>query len=153
MVRSSRFLWLMVWLSLTIASQAASARILKVLPHYLDDEGRHSLSPSLYERDAYQAFLRANPDKRSALRFDINWKARGAGSERLTLRLELRSSGREATEPLVIERPVKAGRFFGTWSSLHLEGETYRGFGQLIAWRATLWRQDELLAEQKSFLW
>jgi hypothetical protein len=29
----------------------------------------------------------------------------------------------------------------------------YRQFGELIAWRATLWDDDKLLSEQKSFLW
>ena len=45
------------------ASSARVARITKVLPHLLDDKGRHTLSPSLYERDAYQAELRKNPDR------------------------------------------------------------------------------------------
>ena len=49
-----------------------------MLPHYLDKEGRHTLSPSLYERDAYQAILRQNPEKRGGMRFDVQWKARGA---------------------------------------------------------------------------
>ncbi len=35
------------------AAGAASARIAKVLPQLLDLEGRHALSPSLYDRDAY----------------------------------------------------------------------------------------------------
>lgn len=136
----------------SLCLEAGSARILKVLPHYLDEEGRHSLSPSLYERDAYQAFLRANPDKRSALRFDINWKARNAKNAPLVLRLELRSGSRDLLHPLVLEKPVKPG-FFRRWSSLKLDGEDYTTFGQLIAWRATLWEGTELRAEQKSFLW
>jgi hypothetical protein len=39
------------------------------------------------------------------------------------------------------------------WDSLTLGGADYKNLGSLIAWRATLWRGDELLAEQKSFLW
>jgi hypothetical protein len=31
---------------------AAEGRVIKVLPHLFDSQGRHSLSPSLYERDA-----------------------------------------------------------------------------------------------------
>lgn len=142
---------LVLLLASSLGLQAGSARILKVLPHYLDEQGRHSLSPSLYERDAYQAFLRANPDKRSALRFDVNWKARSAKGP-LVLKLELRGSARDVLQPLVVERPVKP-HFFNHWSSLKLEGDDYATLGQLIAWRATLWEGGELRAEQKSFLW
>jgi hypothetical protein len=39
------------------------------------------------------------------------------------------------------------------WDSLVLGGADYKNFGELIAWRATLWRDDQLLSEQKSFLW
>jgi hypothetical protein len=145
--------WLLLWLCSSLCLQAASARIIKVLPHYLDLEGRESLSPSLYERDAYQAILRKNPAKRSALRFDINWKAKGRRGERLILRIELRSSGRDPLQPIVLQRTVLPPRFFSAWSGLLLEGQDYRDFGNIIAWRASLWRGDELLAEQKSFLW
>ncbi len=88
-------LWLLIWICSCVASSADTAKIFKVLPHYLDQQGKHSLSPSLYDRDAYQAFLRDNPDKRSALRFDINWKAKRSKSEQLVLRIELRGSGRD----------------------------------------------------------
>ncbi len=130
-----------------------TARILKVLPEYIDEKGRNTLHPSLYERDAYQAILRKDPTKRSALRFDINWKAKAKRGEMLLLRIELRSSGREPGQPIVLERLVRPGRLFSTWSSLRLEGEDYRNFGQLIAWRVTLWQGGQLLAEQKSYLW
>ncbi len=142
-----------LWLCSSLCLQASSAKVLKVLPHYLDLEGRESLSPSLYERDAYQFLLRNHPEKRSALRFDVNWKARRSAGEKLILRLELRSSGQGMAQPLVLERPVRPKRFFSSWSSLRLEGEEYQNFGQLLAWRVTLWRDDQLLAEQKSFLW
>lgn len=146
-------LGLWVCLLATGVSQADSARILKVLPHYVDQEGRHSLSPSLYERDAYQELLRNNPELRATLRFDINWKAKRVKTDKLFLRLELRSSGRELSQPLVLEQPVERGWFSRGWSSLQIDPEIYKTFGQLVAWRASLWVGDELLAEQKSFLW
>jgi len=144
---------LLVWLCSGLGLQAGSPRIIKVLPHYLDKQSRHSLSPSLYERDAYQEFLRKNPDERAALRFDVNWTAKRSGSQRLLLRVELRSSGRDPADPIVLERMVRPARLFHTWSSLILEGDQYKEFGRLIAWRASLWRGKDLLAEQKSFLW
>src|ERR1051326_1208519 len=100
--------WLF-WIAFCLGVQAGSAKILKVLPQYLDEEGRHALSPSLYERDAYQYFLRKNPSKRGGLRFDVNWKAKGSKSETLILRLELRSSGHDLSQPTVLERTVRPG--------------------------------------------
>jgi hypothetical protein len=135
------------------STHAASARIKKVLPHYLDKEGRHTLAPSLYERDAYQARLRHNPSERSALRFDVNWKAVGVRNSNLKLRLAVRGSKGNLASPLVLETPVKARTRFGRWSALTLKGEPYENVGEIIAWHATLWDGETMLAEQKSFLW
>ena len=134
-----------------LESSAASGKIVKVLPHLLDREGRHALSPSLYERDAYQEHLRKNPQLRAGLRFDVHWKAREAGA--LKLRVEMR--GGHANEPttFVVEQPVKPPKLFSKWSALEVKGADYEKFGELLAWRATLWDGEALLAEQKSFLW
>ena len=134
------------------AVAAADAKVIKVLPHFLDLEGRHSLSPSLYERDAYQDYLKKNPDQRSALRFDVQWKAYRAGTN-LTLRLELRTSKTFLAKPLVLEQHLKRARWFSTWSALTIQADAYRQMGDLIAWRATLWDGEQRLAELKSFLW
>ncbi len=134
------------------SAQAASARIKKVLPHYLDKKGRHTLAPSLYERDAYQAHLRQNPSERSALRFDVNWRAGDNSHSNLQLRLELRTSKGDLAKPLVLETEVKASSLFSKWSALTLAGESYKNAGDLIAWRATLWDAETLFAEKKSFL-
>lgn len=133
--------------------QAANVRIIKVLPHYLDLDGREALSPSLYERDAYQALLRKNPDLRSALRFDIQWKAGGIKVSHLNLRLELRTSKNALVRPLILEQPVKKRRWFSSWSSLLLSGPEFKDLGNILAWRATLWDGEKMIAEKKSFLW
>ena len=137
----------------TLSAGASSAKILKVLPQYLDKEGRHALSPSLFERDAYQAHLRQHEEERAALRFAVQWKAKRNRAANLKLRLELRSSGRDVSQPFVLERPVQAPRLFSAWSTLRLAKEEYSRFGELIAWRASLWDGDQMLAEQRSFLW
>lgn len=130
---------------------ARNAEIKKVLPHLVDKEGRHTLSPSLYERDAYQEKLRLEPDLRHGLRFDVHWKARGYSQ--LTLRMEMRGTLENQPTTARLERPVKATRLFSRWSVLRLDGENYQKFGDLVAWRATLWEGDTLVAEHKSFLW
>ena len=130
---------------------AASARIHKLLPHYLDHNGHHALSPSLYDRDAYQALLRKNPELRSGLSLDINWK--GPRSTNLMLRVELRGIRGNTTTGKTLEKALKAPAFFSRWTSLTFTGEEYKAFGEITSWRATLWEGDKLLAEQRSFLW
>ena len=148
-----RLLFFGLWLGLSGMAQAGPIRILKVLPHFLDLEGRSSLSPSLYERDAYQAQLRRNPELRSALRFDVQWKARGVDPTRLKMRLELRGSKSHAEDPYVLEQAVKPRAWFSQWSAATLPAKTYEQLGDIIGWRVTLWEGDQCLAEQKSFLW
>lgn len=129
------------------AAQAGSGKVVKVLPHYLDQQGRHTLSPSLYERDAYQAHLRKHPAEISTLRFDVQW--RGSGGD-LKIRVEVR--GRNGTSPLILEQPVKSGAF-SKWSEILLTREQYQQLGEITAWRVTLWEDGQQQAESKSFLW
>ncbi len=133
--------------------EAASGRIYKVLPQFLDLEGRQSLSPSLYERDAYQDFLRHHPEKRSTLRFDVQWKAQSR-SARIKLRVEMRGSkANTLAKPIVVEQEVKPGWFGSKWASIPLTKEQYQELGDLVSWRATLWEGENLIGELKSFLW
>ena len=129
----------------------SSGRLLKVLPHYLDKEGRHTLSPSLYERDAYQAQLKRTPDARSGLRFDVQWKSHTNAP--LVLRVELRGSFEGKPTAAKLEVPLQRKGWSSRWTSVTLRDEEYRKFGEMIAWRAGLWQGETLLSEQKSFLW
>jgi hypothetical protein len=143
--------WLLViWLAAAGAAQAESAKILKVLPYYLDQKGRHAMRPSLYERDAYQAHLRKHPELRSALRFDVQWKA--FLLKELTLRVEARGNREGQVQLVVLETPLKKG-LLANWGTVTLSGEAYKRFGVLTAWRATLWSGGRQMAEQESFLW
>src|SRR5687767_192398 len=62
-------------IAFALTANAQSEKIVKVLPHFLDTKGRASISPSLFDRDAYQEVLRTSPKKRSGLRFGVQWKA------------------------------------------------------------------------------
>lgn len=130
---------------------AASARLVKVLPQFTDLQGRVALNPSLYERDAYQALLRNSPEKRSGLQFAVQWGSRD--TTRALLRIELRGNRGKLGTRATLEMPVKYRGLFTSWTKISLTGDAYRDFGELSAWRATLWEGDKLLAEQKSFLW
>ncbi len=151
---------LLIWLPLLLSlaavapAEAATGRVIKVLPHFLDTNRLHTLSPSLYERDAYQFYLRQHPDKRSTMRFDVHWKTKGAVYGPLKLRVELRGIA-EGNSPkqLVLEQPVEPGSWFSHWTAIALARDQFRDLGEVTAWRVTLWEADQMIGEQKSFLW
>ncbi len=139
---------------LTGQLDATTGRVIKVLPHFLDKEGRHTLHPSLFERDAYQAVLRANPDKRSGMRFDVQWKTKGAPAGPLTLKLELRGVARgNFPQELTLQQTVQPPKWFAHWTGFKLDEATYNQIGKVTAWRATLWEGDKMIGRQQSFLW
>ncbi len=148
---------LMVALMLAFAPVAVAAevtgKIVKVLPHLLDAQGRHTLSPSLFDRDAYQFHLRTHRDLVSGARFDIQWKAKRARVATLKIRLELLTTTSTKDRPLVFEQAVAANSRMARWKKIPVVGEDFEKAGELIAWRVTLWDGETLLAEQKSFLW
>jgi hypothetical protein len=143
----------LIVLTFVFCANAESAKVIKVLPQFLDLKGRNSVNPSLFDRDAYQNELRGSPSKRSALRFDVQWKAAYYQYDALTLRIE--GKGMKGKEPtnFTLEKSVKLGSIFSKWTALTLAGEKYQSFGELISWRATLVSGTNVVAEQKSFLW
>lgn len=150
-------MWLIVFVSAlaTVPGSAATGRLIKVLPEYLDAKGRTSVSPSLYDRDAYQAVLRQHPERRSGIRYYVQWKIKGHPSAPLKAKVELRGPAQgKLPKHTVLEEtlPAKTG-WFGHWVGLTLSGDAYRQFGGVVAWRVTLWEGTNLLAEQRSFLW
>src|SRR5271154_765881 len=140
-------------LSAAFASDIATGRIVKVLPLLLDAKSQDAISPSLYDRDAYQVYLREHTNEISAVRYDILWKASNVGDAKLKLRMELRGvDTNNLPHQITLEQTVTP-KFFRRWTSLKLEGDDYKNFGAITCWRATLWSGDQMLGEQKSFLW
>jgi len=152
-----RLTWLMSFffvLSAPWLSQAATGRVIKVLPLFTDLQGRVAISPSLYDRDAYQVILRDHPEQRSGIRYDVQWKTKGPVWSPLKLRAELRGTAQgNLPKELVLEKMVEAGGKFSHWTNLLLTGDDYKGLVEVTAWRVTLWEGDEMIGEQKSFLW
>lgn len=135
------------------APAARTARVLKVLPLLLDLQGHDAVSPSLFDRDAYQAYLLRHTNEVSAIRFDVLWKASNARGAKLKLRAELRGVGDQGAPRLTtLETEVTPG-FFRSWTSLKLAGDDLKNFGSLVAWRVTIWDGGQLLGERQSFLW
>ena len=127
---------------------ARPGKISKVLPHWLDLQGRHTLSPSLLERDAYQAKLRADRSLCSGIRFDVKWATNTGGT--VKLQLELRVTG--VAKPIVLERAIKPNRR-GGWDVVTLDGGAFKAIGKIIAWRVRLLDSEIEMAERRSFLW
>jgi hypothetical protein len=155
-----RWLFTLLVLGLMTGPVAAGTEgeIYKVLPQFLDKKGRNSVSPSLYDRDAYQAHLRKHPTEISALRFAIQWKAKAPESETLKMRVELRGEALHLAEgelprQSTLEHDVHQHRRSNNWTSIRLSAEQYKTFGEITAWRVSLWDGDRLLSEQQSFLW
>jgi hypothetical protein len=152
--RTTSLLLLLLFCLAGSAAQAATGRVVKVLPHLLNLEGKHSLSPSLYERDAHQAYLRQNPQQVGGMRYDVHYKIRGGQFGSLRLKVELRGIAQgQLPRQVVLEQEVRATGWFGRWAEVPFQGQAYRDFGTVTAWRVTLWEGDQLLSEQASFLW
>jgi hypothetical protein len=133
------------------ATRSAAPALVKVLPHHLDAQGRSALSPSLFDRDAYQAQLRKDANRRGGLRFDVQWRA--PREDGLVLQVEVRGVVSNRVTQARLHGPLPAGGRFSQWSELVLDGARYRELGEMTAWRATLWQGTNLLSEQHSFLW
>lgn len=151
----------MAWLGPAAAASSKSsppapkpvARILKVLPHFIDLEGRHTINPSLFDRDAYQFELRRNPALRSGMRFDVLWKTSPGKAAALTIKVELRGSKAPEQAPVVITTRAFSRGGFSQWTRVPITGKDYEALGELLSWRVSLWKDDELVSEQQSFLW
>jgi hypothetical protein len=131
---------------------AASGRIIKVLHHFVDAEGRHALAPSLFERDAYQVYLRDHPEQVSGARFDIQYKARRKDGP-VRLRIEVRGSKTGLGKSERFETDTLPSRWGSSWARIELDKSRSDAVGSILAWRATLWRDGFLIGEQQSFLW
>ena len=144
---------LLVSLAVVRADAVVTGKIVKVLPLLLTLQGHDALSPSLFDRDAYQAYLRAHTNEISAVRYDVLWKAAGTDGTNVTLRVELQGIGPDGSpRAKTLETAVTTG-FFRSWTSLELGGDDYKNFGAVMAWRVTLWSGGQQLSEQHSFLW
>ena len=137
----------------SFAADAVTGTVVKVLPFFLDQQGRNAKSPSLFDRDAYQTWLRDHTNEISAVRYDVLWKAAKSADEKLKLRVELHGIGATGLPTIKIFETEVTPKTFGRWTTFTLDGDELKNFGSVAAWRTTLWNGDQLLSEQKSFLW
>ena len=141
-------------LCLTAKDSKSNSRVLKVLPHYLDSKGLHTVSPSLFERDAYQAHLKDHPELVSTMRFDVHCRMDLPDLSDMKVRVEARFGKGNSIDTMETSAPIKRPRWGKrSWTRVTLDQEAFDAQARLIAWRVTLWQGDTLLASQTSFLW
>lgn len=126
---------------------------IKALPHYLDAQGRHTLSPDLFQRDAYQEYLRVNPDAVSTLRYDARWGRFATRQGPDQIRLELRGTRDGLPTESNVLVAVDEVRRGGGWVSIALAPEEYAALGRVVAWRMIALEDGQEVARARSFLW
>jgi hypothetical protein len=135
------------------ACWAATGKIHKVLPLFLDLNGQFTVSPSLSTvmptRHSCEAIRNCEVEC-STTTLEIAGKA----AQPLVLRVELRGMAKgDLPKQTTLEKAVKTSGWFGTWTGLRLQGAEFHDFGEVTAWRVTLWEGDTLLDSMQSFLW
>ncbi len=141
-------------LPLAPAAEDSPLRLLKVLRHALDHRGRHALSPSLFDRDAYQAHLRRHPELIGGMAFDVQWKGSRAIPEGTELEVQVRHGSEEGMRIFSRRVPLeREGRRRRGWQRLAVAGEEYRRWGSILAWQVRLLDGARELSRQRSFLW
>jgi hypothetical protein len=153
-----RVILFLVFLSALVGNVRADSNniagsIVKVLPLLLDTNNEVAPSPSLFDRDAYQAYLLAHTNEVTGVRFDVCWSAHHARGMNLKLRVELKGVHANGLPTLTTLEQTVTPKLFHHWTSLTLAGPNYKNFGAVAAWRATLWNNNQLIGEQQSFLW
>ena len=147
------FIALAMLLLLAPAVKAGEGRVVKVLSQLLDQKGRQTLSPSLYERDAYQFDLRRNLKLQGGARLAVQWKASKVDWTHLTLRAEMRCLLGDNLHTVTMEKPAVKSGHFSSWSEFRIEGADFKNFGHIVAWRVTLLENGHPLGQLESFLW
>ncbi len=138
----------------SISAAEPVVEIKKTLRHLLDSDGRHTKSPSLLDRDAYQAHLKENPAEVNGLRFDLQIRYASRTPAPVTIRVEIRHGKGTDILNATFETPFEPKkRRRSQWGKLLIEKKDFRDLGEIIAWRVSLMDGDETLATDESFLW
>lgn len=143
----------LIVLFLALPANAGSVKVYKVLPHYLDKEGRHTLSPSLFERDRYQALLKTTPQKCSTVRFDVLWRNTTANIENLNISIEIRGTKQSEKTVSFSEKLPSKRSIWSKWKKITIPEEIFLQVEGISAWRVMIRDGETVLCEYCSFLW
>jgi len=104
----------------TFAADAVKGRLIKTLPLFLDLKGRDSLSPSLYDRDAYQVYLRQHPEERSASASMYCGRAKNHRPPNSKCALKLRGISTNSLPSQTTLEQETQPKFFRRWTSVKI---------------------------------
>ncbi|MDD2709653.1 MAG: hypothetical protein PHV34_16830 [Verrucomicrobiae bacterium] len=135
--------------------QKPGYKIAKVNSQYVDLEGYVARGAGDFPDQArYQRGLERS-GKFSAIRFSILWKAPSTPTPNLMVRLDAcgedPKTGQTTTAVRIRRYPTKS--HISAWAILEIEGDALARFGRLKSWKVSLYQEDELMAERKSFMW
>ncbi len=143
-----------VSISQMLPAETSRVKAIKVLRHLVDAKGRHTLSPSLLDRDAYQAHLREHPEAVGGMRFELQWKLLSGVLVHPIIRVDIRHGSGNTIGQFTKSAPIKAGKKRRSqWHRLAISSEEYARLGAIMAWRVSLWDGERMLARWESFLW
>lgn len=144
----------MLWTGTSVGYAEGRIRVTKALVHYLDLNGKHTLSPSPFERDCYQAILRLNREKCSTMCFDIQWRNTLTDfGDDLTITVEARAGGVDS-EVVSVTQPIRGKKsIWSHWTRVKLSEEDFERLQTVSAWRILIRDGNDLVEEFRSFMW
>jgi hypothetical protein len=157
---SVRKIFLFAWILLPLAileakpPSAPGYEIMKVNHEFIDLAGETQAEIANWvDRAKYQQAVKKVAHK--GVRFFVHWQVPSTLMRDLTIKIETQGwdsdGGRETQETLVRTYP-KIPNYSG-WAVLDLEGDRYRDFGRMMAWKVTILHQGEVMATRESFMW
>ncbi|MEM9398871.1 MAG: hypothetical protein AAF984_01565 [Verrucomicrobiota bacterium] len=98
----------------------------------------------------YGAITQAQKEARVGKYYVVNWYNKGLESD-FTVRLEYRQAG-SRDKVYTIEVPFNKvrGKVKATFA---VTGKQYRDYGQVLAWRILLLKDERVMSERRSFIW
>jgi hypothetical protein len=98
----------------------------------------------------YGAILANDLHLRTGQFFVVSWVNKDSAGD-FTTRFEYRQ---EKTRDVVRELKLNHAGVSGASRSIFaIVGDAYKKYGAIVSWRFTVWRGDQLVAEEQSFVW
>lgn len=143
---------------------AAGRHLKKVLFFWLDEDGQYSQHPSMFERDAYQAYLRDNPEEIHGLKVAVLLSGSSGKLESSSLELKIQGPpGPEIKEPLEfrLELADKLDRKLRRWVYWDIDPVNAEASDEalkllpesIVSWRLTLLDEGQPVDRLQSYLW
>lgn len=147
--------WLVAVFGLGVLSGCGSDPLLEVKPFHLRDlelvrELEQPLIRAEQQRRFFGAVSVAEREQRLGYYYTVRWRTPEVGERvRVVFQFRQASTGSAVRE---MEQAFGAGEEFGT-AEFRIIGPDYLEGGRVLAWKASLFQGDEILATRRSYLW